>query len=55
MSDQLLELKDRWIRILRQKAHTYEHSARKEGKIVCEPSIDTICNEIDAFFIGLLK
>jgi hypothetical protein len=46
------ELKDRWIKILRMKAE-YEHSERLEGKIVSSPSIDDICNEIEAFFTGL--
>lgn len=48
----LQELKNRWISILRQKA-TYEHEERKAGKIVASPSIDDICNEIEAFFTGL--
>ena len=47
------ELKDRWIKILRQKAREYEHPARKSGTTVYEPSIDDICNEIEAFFTGL--
>lgn len=46
------ELKTRWIAILRQKAE-YEHNAREEGEVVCEPDIDDICNEIEAFFTGL--
>jgi len=45
------ELKDRWINLLRMKA-SYEHEARKSGEVVCEPSIDDICNEIEAFFTG---
>jgi hypothetical protein len=48
------ELKDRWIEILRQKA-TYEHEATKRGEPVSRPSINDICNEIEAFFIGLTK
>lgn len=48
------EIKKRWIAILRQKAK-YEHNARKRGKIVCSPSIDDVCNEIEAFFAGLLN
>ena len=48
----LHELEQRWVRILRQKA-TYEHEARKRGEIVPSPSIDDICNEIEAFFTGL--
>jgi hypothetical protein len=46
------ELKNRWVKILRQKAE-YEHNDRKNGKLVYDPSIDTICNEIEAFFTGL--
>jgi hypothetical protein len=46
------ELKDRWIKLLRQKAN-YEHEARKQHEVVCSPSIDDICNEIEAFFTGL--
>ena len=48
------ELKERWISILRHKAK-YEHDERKSGKIVASPSIDDICNEIEAFFTGLNK
>jgi hypothetical protein len=47
------ELKNRWISILRQKASDYEHPARNKGEVVYEPSIDVICNEIEAFFTGL--
>lgn len=46
------ELKNRWINILRMKAE-YEHNARKTGEVVSSPSIDDICNEIEAFFTGL--
>lgn len=46
------ELKERWIKILRQKAE-YEHEARKNGEVVPSPSIDDICNEMEAFFTGL--
>lgn len=49
------ELKNRWISILRGKASEYEHTARENGEIVCSPSIDTICNEIDVFFTGLIN
>ena len=49
------ELEKRWIGLLRMKASEYEHSARKRGESVSEPSIDTICNEIQAFFVGLNK
>jgi len=40
---------DRWVRLLRLKAKEYEHKARKEGKEVYGPSIDSICNEMEAF------
>jgi len=46
------ELKNRWISLLRRKAK-YEHEERKAGKVVVSPSIDDICNEIEAFFTGL--
>lgn len=49
------ELQDRWIRILRAKASEYEHKARKNGEIVASPSLDDICNEMDAFFVGLMN
>lgn len=48
------ELKTRWVGILRGKAE-YEHEDRKNGEIVTSPSIDDICNEIEAFFTGLIK
>jgi hypothetical protein len=48
------ELADRWISILRMKAE-YEHNDRKNGKVVPEPSIDDICNEMGAFFTGMLN
>jgi hypothetical protein len=48
------ELKNRWISLLRMKA-SYEHNARKDGEVVASPSIDDICNEIEAFFVGLIK
>ena len=47
------EIKTRWVNILRKKAH-YEHNARANGEIVTGPSIDDICNEIEAFFAGLI-
>lgn len=49
------EIKERWVRLLRMKASEYEHSARKRGDVVCGPSIDDICNEMEAFFAGLIK
>lgn len=48
------ELKNRWVGILRSKAE-YEHFARKNGEVVTSPDIDDICNEIEAFFTGLIK
>jgi hypothetical protein len=52
--DNLLSLRDRWDRILRGKASDYEHKARKNGEVVCGPSLDDLANEMDAFFTGLL-
>lgn len=48
------ELKERWISLLRMKAE-YEHEAKKNGEVVTSPSIDSICNEMEAFFTGLIK
>lgn len=45
-------IKQRWVDILRQKA-SYEHEERKKGKVVASPSIDDICNEMEAFFSAL--
>ena len=42
----------RWKGILRAKAEQYEHPARKSGKEVFSPSIDDVCNEMDAFIAG---
>lgn len=53
MNEDLKELKKRWQSILRLKAQEYEHTARKRGEVVSEPSLDVICNEMEAFFIGL--
>lgn len=47
------ELADRWIGLLRRKA-TYEHTARKNGEVVPSPSIDDICNEMIAYFTGII-
>jgi hypothetical protein len=47
------ELFQRWESILRLKAEEYEHSARKRGETVVEPSLDDICNEMKAFLAGL--
>lgn len=49
------ELKKRWISLLRNKASEYEHPARKSGETVTSPDLDDICNEIEAFFIGLMS
>ena len=49
----LEELKNRWISILRTKAE-YEHNSRKNGETVASTSIDDICNEIEAFFAGVI-
>ncbi len=46
------DLCDRWVRLLRHKA-VYEHEARIRGEVVANPTIDDICNEIEAFFTGL--
>jgi len=48
------ELKDRWVSLLRAKAD-YEHQARRNGEVITSPDIDDICNEIEAFFAGLLN
>jgi len=47
------DLAARWISSLRMKASEYEHPARRDGEVVTSPSIDDICNEINAFFTGL--
>jgi len=47
------ELIERWISLLRSKASQYEHIARKSEEIVSSPSLDDICNEMEAFFVGL--
>jgi hypothetical protein len=49
------ELANRWDSLLRGKASEYEHKARKNGEFVAEPSLDDICNEIEAFFTGLIN
>lgn len=51
----LEELKERWVGILRGKASAYEHPARKNGEVISSPDIDNICNEIEAFFAGLIE
>ena len=45
---------NRWIDLLRFKAHQYEHPAKKEGKKVISPDLDDICNEMEAFKNGIL-
>ena len=47
------ELVDRWIGLLRHKAE-YEHNARKNGEVVASPDIDDICNEMIAYFTGII-
>lgn len=42
------ELFERWNELLRMKASTYEHPARKAGERVSEPSIDDICKQCQA-------
>ena len=49
------ELANRWISILRMKASEYEHTARKKGETVCVSDIDDICNEIEAYFTGVIN
>ena len=46
---------DRWIGIMRMKASEYEHKARERGEVVCEPNLDAICNEMEAFKSGFLS
>ena len=53
MNNQREELKNRWVNILRMKA-AYEHEAREKEGVVTSPDIDDICNEIEAFFAGLI-
>lgn len=48
------QLASRWLNILRQKA-SYEHEARKRGETVFSPSIDDICNEMTAYFTGIIN
>ena len=48
-------MKERWIQIIRQKAHEYEHPARSNGESVMQPDLDQIAWEIEAFFEGLEK
>lgn len=47
------DLANRWINILRAKAHQYEHRERKDGKTVISPDIDDICNEMIAYFTAI--
>ena len=44
---------ERWENIIRAKATEYEHTARKAGKQVTEPSLDSVANEMEAFKAGL--
>ena len=48
------DLADRWIGLLRMKAR-YEHDERLAGKVVASPSIDDICNEMIAYFTGIVE
>ena len=43
----------RWQSTLRNKASQYEHEDRKNGKDVVYPSLDDICNEMNAFLAGI--
>lgn len=52
-SNDLEELRHRWEGMLRSKASEYEHKARMNGETVCNPSLDDLANEINAFFVGL--
>lgn len=47
------ETANRWINILRDKAHDYEYKAREKGETVSSPDLDDIANEITAFFAGI--
>lgn len=53
MVNQRMDLKNRWVSLIRGKASDYEHKARSEGRTVTSPSLDSIASEIEAFFIGL--
>jgi len=54
-NEKLEELFKRWNGLLRMKASEYEHTARRNGEIVSSPSLDDVCNEMDAFLTGLLN
>lgn len=47
------EVFERWKSTLRYKASRYEHPARLGGEEVAYPSLDDVCNEMDAFLAGL--
>lgn len=49
----LEELRIRWEQALRFKAQQYEHPARKSGEVVTSLDLDTLANEINAFFTAL--
>ena len=55
MENEIKELKNRWVSLLRGKASEYEHKARHNGEIVTKPDLDCICNEMEAFFTGLIS
>ena len=44
---------NRWITALRQKASEYEHPASLSGEPVVYPSLDDICNEMEAYKAGV--
>lgn len=46
------EMFQRWKASLRYKAGVYEHESRKRGEDVVYPSLDDICNEMNAFMAG---
>jgi hypothetical protein len=48
------ELADRWIGILREKT-AYKHHARANSESTTSPSIDDICNEMIAYFTGIIN
>lgn len=43
----------RWISSLRYKAGEYEHKRRRAGEDVTYPSLDDICNEMEAYLAGV--
>ena len=51
MMESRINMIRRWQRIIRHKAE-YDHEARKKGKIVTEPDLDSVANEMEAFIAG---